>query len=192
MDAKLNIQFLGKFSHSEGSALADPKQDESFKVIDRRLFTANGELRKEALEEEREKEAAAAQRKPASSPGATGAASRPVADSSGAAGPGAGTPAAETPVPSRSFQSLLVFLTDNAAALLNGYTDPRTGQVVYDIEAAREFIDMLDALREKTRGNLAPEEDQLLLDVSGRLKLAYLELSKAAAQRMQEKAKTRP
>lgn len=190
MDAKLNIQFLGEFSHSEGSALADPKQDESFKVIDRRLFTADGELRKEALDEEqREKEAAAAQRKPASSPGATGAASRPVAGSGGA---GAGTPAAETPVPSRSFQSLLVFLTDNAAALLNGYSDPRTGQVVYDIEAAREFIDMLDALREKTRGNLAPEEDQLLLDVSGRLKLAYLELSKAAAQRMQEKAKTRP
>ena len=28
-----------------------------------------------------------------------------------------------------------------------------------DPEAAREFIDMLDALHEKTKGNLAPEED---------------------------------
>jgi hypothetical protein len=74
--------------------------------------------------------------------------------------------------------------------LLGGYADPRTGQPVLDLEGAREMIDMLDVLREKTRGNLAPEEDTLLLDVLGNLKLAFMEVAKAAAK--QEKAQSRP
>jgi len=74
--------------------------------------------------------------------------------------------------------------------LLGGYPDPRTGQPVLDLEGAREMIDMLDILQEKTRGNLAPEEETLLLDVLGNLKLAYMEMVKAAAKH--EKAQSRP
>ena len=59
------------------------------------------------------------------------------------------------------------------------------------MEGAREMIDMLDALREKTLGNLAPEDDRLLLDVLGSLKLSFMEVSKAAAQAVKEKAKAR-
>jgi hypothetical protein len=51
---------------------------------------------------------------------------------------------------------------------------------------------MLDGLREVTRGNLASEDDRLLLDVLGSLKLSYMEMTKAAAKAMQEKAKARP
>jgi hypothetical protein len=62
-----------------------------------------------------------------------------------------------------------------------------------DLEGAREMIDMLDVLREKTVGNLAPEEDTLLLDVLGNLKLAFMEMTKAAtAAAMQDKVKSRP
>jgi hypothetical protein len=51
---------------------------------------------------------------------------------------------------------------------------------------------MLDALHEKTKGNLAPEEDSVLLDLLGKLKLTYLEVNQAlAAQATQAKAKTR-
>ena len=61
-----------------------------------------------------------------------------------------------------------------------------------DLEGAREMIDMLDALREKTRANLAPEEDTLLLDITGNLKLAFMEMTKAAAAAAtQEKVKSR-
>jgi hypothetical protein len=83
-------------------------------------------------------------------------------------------------------------LGQNAAMLLGGYADPRTGQPMLDLEGAREMIDMLDALREKTIGNLAPEEDTMLLDVLGNLKLAFMEMTKAAAAAVQSKAKTRP
>jgi hypothetical protein len=61
---------------------------------------------------------------------------------------------------------------------------------VLDLEGAREMIDMLDVLHEKTRGNLAPEEESLLLDVLGNLKLAFMEMAKAAAKH--EKAQSQP
>src|SRR5580658_95029 len=46
---------------SEGDRLSESKHDETFKVVDRRLFTAEGELRKEVAEQQdREREAASA------------------------------------------------------------------------------------------------------------------------------------
>jgi hypothetical protein len=175
--------------------LSESRQDESFKVVDRRLFTAEGEFRKEVAEQQdRERETA-----PAAAPAN-------VAAAAGTAGPaGAGSiptkpaapiemPAAALPVdaPKRSpvFENLIRSLAQNAAMLLGGYADPRTGQPVLDLEGAREMIDMLDVLREKTQGNLVPEEDTLLLDVLGNLKLAYMEMVKATAKH--EKAQSRP
>ena len=169
--------------------MSDSKQDESFKVVDRRLFTPDGEFRKEIAEQQdREREIAPA----ASSAGVAGAP---------ASGAPAGKPAMPTSVPavtpppdapkrSPAFENLIRSLGQNAAMLLGGYADPRTGQPVLDLEGAREMIDMLDALREKTHGNLATEEDSLLLDVVGNLKLAFMEMAKAAAK--QEKAQSRP
>ena len=72
----------------------------------------------------------------------------------------------------------------NAAMVLGAYADPNTGQPMFDPEAARELIDMLDALREKTKGNLAPEEDSMLMDLLGKLKMTYLEVNKAMAAEM--------
>ncbi len=76
----------------------------------------------------------------------------------------------------------------NAAMVLGAYADPRTGQPVLDPDAARELIDMLDALQEKTKGNLAPEEDSMLLDLLGKLKMTYLEINKAMAEQMAQVA----
>ncbi len=168
--------------------MADQKQEESFKVVDRRLFTAEGELRKEALEEEKREQEAAVQ-KPAAEAGAAPAAG--VQGTGSRAGASPHEPAAEVPKPSRSFQMLVDFLARNAAVLLGGYADPRTGQAILDLEGARELIDMLDVLHEKTSGNLASEDDHLLLEVLGSLKLTFLEMSKAATQAMQEKAKAK-
>jgi len=59
-------------------------------------------------------------------------------------------------------------------------------------EAARELIDMLDALYEKTKGNLAPEEDNWLLDLLGKLKMTYLEINSGGCGRSAKaKAKAR-
>ena len=171
--------------------MADPKHEETFKVIDRRPFTAEGELRKDVVEAEERRETEVAEKIAASKDAAAKSdAARQIAaagtDDASVAAPAEN---AELPASSRSFQMLIDFLARNAAAMLGGMSDPRTGQPFLDIEGAREMIDMLDVLREKTRGNLAHEDDQLLLEVIGSLKLSFMEISKAAAAAMAEKAR---
>jgi hypothetical protein len=203
--------------------VADSKHEDTFKVVDRRLFGEDGELRQDIVEQERrneeaaEKKAAAQAQKKAEAAAASSAA-QPVPaqtaspsatnpgalEGQGAAGNGAGlagvTPedaaaeaqdAGEMNPTSRSFQMLVDFLTRNAAAMLGGMADPRTGQAFVDLEGAREVIDMLDALREKTRGNLSKDDDNLLIEVIGSLKLTFMEISKVAAEQMAKKAKAK-
>jgi len=168
--------------------LSEYKQDESFKVVDRRLFTPEGEFRKDVAEQQdRERETApAAASSVAHGTPSGGNAAKPVTPSTVPAS----VPPEDAPKRAPAFENLIRSLGQNAAMLLGGYADPRTGQPVLDLEGAREMIDMLDVLREKTIGNLAPEEDSLLLGVLGNLKLAFMEMAKAAAQH--EKAKSQP
>jgi len=163
----------------EERTLSDHKPEDTFRVIDRRPFTSEGELRKEVVEEqerEAKQEAKKAQRVPAESPKAPAAAS-----------------SADAPQRLPAFENLVRMLGQNAAMVLGAYADPRTGQPMIDPEAARELIDMLDALQEKTKGNLAPEEENLLLDLLGKLKLTYVEINQAVAAQAatQAKAKSR-
>lgn len=143
--------------------------EEGFKVVDRRPFTAEGELRKEVAEEQerewkREEVKAKTEAK--------------------AAEERAAAPAAGTPKRSPAFENLIRMIGSNAAMVLGAYADPNTGQPMFDPDAARELIDMLDALRDKTKGNLAPEEDNMLMDLLGKLKMTYLEVNKAMAAEM--------
>jgi hypothetical protein len=178
--------------------LSETKHDETFKVVDRRLFTPEGEFRKEVAEQQdREHHAASilgANPTVAKAPSSAG----PIwpAPSSVKPEPSVAAPVAQsttmTPKRSPEFENLVRSLGQNAAMLLGGYADPHSGQPMLDLEGAREMIDMLDVLREKTIGHLAPEEDTLLLDVLGNLKLAFMEMTKAAAAAaMQDKVKSR-
>jgi hypothetical protein len=161
--------------------VSEHKQEETFKVVDRRLFTESGELRKDVVEQHNREEEAAMKAAP---PPAPPQAARNAPGQSGEAG-------ANAIEPSRNFQMLVDFLTRNAAAMLGGMADPRTGQAFLDLEGAREMIDMLDALREKTRGNLAQADEDLLIEVLGSLKLTFMEVSKAATEAMNKKAKAK-
>jgi hypothetical protein len=169
--------------------VAKEKQDESFRVVDRRLFTPEGELRQEVADEKDRGQAREQSKTPtppsATVPTATGP--QPVA-----AAPGAGvvSPGAPSTIPpSRGFQLIVDVLARNAEMMMGGMPDPRTGQTYLELEGAREMIDMLDTLREKTRGNLAPEDEALLHDILGSLKLNYMQLTKAAAEAVRAKAK---
>lgn len=170
------------FSSLRGFTVADPKPDEGFKVVDRRLFTEEGELRPDAAAQEWHEEEPKS--KAAKTAGGSKQASQPAAAPTAAA-----APAEEEHAPSRGFQMLVDFLTRNTAAMLGGMADPRTGQAFVDLEGARELIDMMDALRETTRGNLAKSDEDLLIEVIGSLKLTFMEVSKAAAEAMAKKAK---
>ena len=152
--------------------MAENKQEDSFRVIDRRPFTSEGELRPDVVAEQ-EKESKREEVKEVAK-----------AKTNADAAEKAATPAAETPKKSPAFENLVRMIGSNAAMVLGAYADPRTGQPVIDPEAARELIDMLDALHEKTKGNLAPEEDSMLLDLLGKLKMTYLDINQAMAAEM--------
>lgn len=162
--------------------MSEHKQEESFRVIDRRPFTSEGELRQDVVREEeaREAKSEAAKHSASTEPTKTNPAPPPAAT--------------ETAKRIPAFENLIRMLGSNAAMVLGAYADPNTGQPMIDPDAARELIDMLDALREKTKGNLAPEEDNLLLDLLGKLKMSYLEINQAIAAQAakQTKAKARP
>lgn len=115
--------------------MAEPKNEEGFKVVDRRLFTEQGELRKDAVEQERRDEEEASRKAAEQAKVAQKHAANPAAASDDGS---AGEPEEEDAIPaSRSFQVLVDFLTRNAAAMLGGMADPRTGQPFVDIEGAR-------------------------------------------------------
>jgi hypothetical protein len=152
------------------------KEDSTFRVIDRRPFTSEGELRPDVVAEQekenRREETKRDETKAKAGEGLTAATEKPA------------VPAADAPKRAPAFENLIRMIGSNAAMVLGAYADPRTGQPVIDPEAARELIDMLDALHEKTKGNLAPEEDGLLLDLLGKLKMTYLEINQAMAAEM--------
>ena len=162
--------------------MTDEKHDETFRVIDRRLFNEAGELRQDAIEREEKQE----REKPA----AKSAAASSLANEK--TPPAPDTPPASAIPSSRQFQMLIDLLYSNAAVYLGGYADPATGRAMVDLDAARNIIDMFEVLRDKTRGNLAPEDDRMLVEVLGSLKMAFLEVSKAASQTVRQNPTANP
>jgi hypothetical protein len=70
----------------------------------------------------------------------------------------------------------MVFQNTNMALMLLGRVPhPETGEKVKDLAAARMFIDQLEMLEVKTKGNLTPEETRLLQQGLTHVRLAYVE-----------------
>lgn len=84
---------------------------------------------------------------------------------------------AEPPLPEINFATFVVSL--NASALLNlgAIEDPSTGQTNKDLAMAKQTIDILSMLEEKTAGNLNTEETNLLKSILYDLKIIYVKES---------------
>jgi hypothetical protein len=129
--------------------------NKGFTVKDRRLFTADGELRGPETEEGRPGPSAPAQPSPAAPP------PQEFAESA----PGVGTDV--------DFASFLMSLAAQAGALLEGGG-------AHELEGARQMISILEMLERKTQGRRTPEEDRLLERLLYELRMAYVERSRAA------------
>jgi hypothetical protein len=57
-------------------------------------------------------------------------------------------------------------------------TRPGEAPLAPDLQAARETIDLLALLQEKTKGNLTPEETKLLSGSLQELRLVFVEVSR--------------
>jgi len=73
------------------------------------------------------------------------------------------------------FANLVVQQTNMALMLLGRMPHPETGETVRDIESAKMFIDQLEMIEFKTRGNLDSREDKLLKQSLTALRMAFVE-----------------
>ena len=81
------------------------------------------------------------------------------------------------------FTQLVIMFHAAAMQQLGKIKNPLTDKIDRDLAAAQSSIDLLDMLKEKTKGNLHAEEDRLLTQVLQELKLNYVdELNKPATE----------
>jgi hypothetical protein len=73
------------------------------------------------------------------------------------------------------FAQLLLQQTNLALMLLGKAPNPQTGATARDLESARLFIDQLEMLEAKTKGNLTRDEARLLQQSLMTLRLAFVE-----------------
>ncbi len=73
------------------------------------------------------------------------------------------------------FTGFVLSLAQTAAIDLGEAPHPDTGEVVTDLDAARQAIDILAMLQEKTAGNLSPREGKLIEGVLYQLRLSFVE-----------------
>src|SRR5947207_14926255 len=79
------------------------------------------------------------------------------------------------------FANMVVQQTNLALMLLGKVPNPETGQPMQDLDAAKMFIDQLEMLEAKTRGNLDKNEEKLLAQSLTSLRLAFVEAIEAPA-----------
>lgn len=76
------------------------------------------------------------------------------------------------------FTTFVLGLAHTSLIHLGDAPNPETGREQVDLALARESIELLTLLREKTRGNLTAEEERVFEDVLARVRLRFVEVSK--------------
>ncbi|HWV39890.1 MAG TPA: DUF1844 domain-containing protein [Vulgatibacter sp.] len=147
--------------------MSDREEEKGFVVTDRRRFTETGEARPEA-----------------DAPPAGAASAARDAIEGGPKGP---DPEVEPPPPGAArppgridFTTFVFSLGSSALMHLGDAPHPETGEPARNLELARETIDLLAMLQEKTKGNLTPEEDRFLGALLYDLRVRFIEAAKKA------------
>ncbi|HXA18550.1 MAG TPA: DUF1844 domain-containing protein [Thermoanaerobaculia bacterium] len=162
------------------------KPKSEIKVTDRRIFTADGEIREEfrqdikpgdpfvakPAEQSAEPPAAKAEAKPAER--------RPSASPEPPAGERRNKSIADKAQnPGTPFADFVEPLIAQAYVSLGMLRDPYGQKPKIDVGAARQMIEILTMLKDKTAGNLTPDEDDFLSTHLGELKLAFVQRTKS-------------
>ncbi len=73
------------------------------------------------------------------------------------------------------FMQLVMMFHTLTMHQLGKMKNPLTDKMERDLAAAQGSIDMLDMLKEKTKGNLSPDEDRFLSTLLQEMKLNYVD-----------------
>jgi hypothetical protein len=154
----------------------------SFKVTDRRLFNADGSLRDDVLIEEIATPAEPAPDSLHSANPVSAQPAQPAQQYATATAPELQSPDLQMdedlegePEPSM-FNEFLMSIASSAFIYLGLVEHPATGRRQVDMMAAKESIDMLIMLREKTKGNLTRGEEKFFDDLLSDLKMQFVSM----------------
>ncbi len=140
--------------------MEESERPSEFKVTDKRRFTTEGESKPgpEAAEKE-----APRQEERAASPSSEEARTGPDRT--------------EAPRP-LDFSTFILSLVNTALFQLGFIKTSESEEVRQDLPAARQTIDILAMLEEKTRGNLTDQEKKIITETLFQLRMAFVEASK--------------
>ena len=165
-----------------------PPQKEQIKVTDKRIFTPEGEIRAEFQKDIKPAEPSSFSR-PAAAPPPPQEKSAPKPPQEerrkSAEGPPPGgdrrkTLADKAQNPGTAFSDFVEPLIAQAYMSLGMLRNPyQPNKPAVDAGAARQMIEILTMLKEKTAGNLTPDEDDFLSTHLGELKLAFVQRTKS-------------
>jgi hypothetical protein len=128
-----------------------PEQDKGFTVKDRRAFSTD--------------EPATAEGKPAA-PEPPRPKTEPTADSA--------SERTQAPLPQINFPTFVASLNASALVHLGVIEDPVSGQAEKNLPMAKQTIDILSMLQQKTAGNLTAEEDSMLKSILYDLRILFV------------------
>ena len=162
-------------------------QKEHIKVTDKRIFTPEGDIREEFRGDIKPADPTVA--KPAAAPPAPAqekSAPKPQPEERRThnEGPPAGgdrrrTLADKAQNPGTAFSDFVEPLIAQAYMSLGMLRNPYQPKPTVDAAAARQMIEILTMLKEKTARNLTPDEDDFLSAHLGELKLAFVQRTKS-------------
>ncbi|MGH7816847.1 MAG: DUF1844 domain-containing protein [Candidatus Binatia bacterium] len=143
-------------------ASEEKQEGKGFTVQDRRRFSPDtGEAREEVASELNENA-------PADKPSDRQAA--PTSE------------AHDEPLPEINFSTFVISLSTQALMHLGEIANPISGKIDADVPAAKQMIDMLGMIKEKTSGNLNANEERLIQDILFDLRMRYVEAVKKRSE----------
>ncbi len=80
----------------------------------------------------------------------------------------------EAPLPEISFFNLIFSLSTSALVQLGEIQDPVTQQLAKNLPLAKQTIDLIGMLKEKTKGNLTSDEEKVLENILYDLRIRYV------------------
>ena len=136
-------------AHERGNRYA-----KGFKVHDKRRFTEEGETREEPI---------------------AGEGTEPASEAAPSAAATSESKENRAGLPSINFSTFIISLSTQALMHLGEMSNPVTGEVEKDVAVAKQTIDIISMLGEKSKGNLDETEEQLVQEVLYNLRMRYVE-----------------
>lgn len=81
-------------------------------------------------------------------------------------------------MPEVTFPAFVMSLNTSALYHLGEIADPQTGKRVVEYDLARHAIDTLVLIQNKTKGNLTPDEEELLKNILYDIKIRFVKAVK--------------